>query len=1166
MKLEELKKGAIVKGITGTNTVTVVDVDWHGNSCVTLYYREPGGKVRDTLLYRDAETYLQLVTKGSQWNFQADGYKLRLASEAYRIRMAYLFDPMVAVHTSTLEPLPHQITAVYEEMLPRQPLRYLLADDPGSGKTIMAGLLIKELLIRGDLERCLVCCPGNLADQWQDELWQRFGLDFTIISRQSIEDSKSGNPYAEQNLVISRLDHMSRNEEIQAKLSQTDWDLVICDEAHKMSASFFSGEVKETKRYKLGRLLSGLTRHFLLLTATPHNGKEEDFQLFMALLDGDRFEGRFRDGVHLVDTSDLMRRLVKEKLLRFDGTPLFPPRVASTVEYKLSDPEAKLYSQVTEYVREEFNRAEALENEGRKGTIGFALTILQRRLASSPEAIYQSLHRRRERLEKRLREEEIQKRGEDLEISFGDIPEVDIDEYDDLDDSPSSELEQTEENVVDQASAARTIAELEAEIGILKKLEQHAAAVRKSAKDTKWEELSTLLHDDEEMFDKDGNRRKIVIFTEHRDTLNYLAERIRTFLGQPSAVVTIHGGMGREERRKTQEAFTQDKDTVILVATDAAGEGINLQRAHLMVNYDLPWNPNRLEQRFGRIHRIGQTEVCHLWNLVAAETREGDVFLTLLKKLQIERDALGGGVFDVLGQIFQGAELRRLLIEAIRYGESPEIREKLTRAVAGALDRDRLRKLMEQQALAYDTLDIKKVQQVREEMERAEAKRLQPHFVSSFFMEAFKLLGGRLHERETHRYEITNVPVAIRNRDREIGMGAPLLNKYERVTFEKDLRYVPGKPMAELICPGQPLLNATIDLILERYRDILKSGAVLVDPQDDNPDNVRALFYLESIIHDSRRTRSGDPMIASKQLQFVEIDSHGNTNSAGFAPYLDYQPLKEDEQPKVEAALRESWLQKDLARQAETYAIESLVPEHFNAVRERKTAQVNKAMVAVKERLTKEINYWDNRANELKEKELAGKKPKLNSAKARQRADELEGRLKKRMEELEREKQLSPKPPVVVGGALVVPQALIDRLMGRKSDSGQPTPEQRSRIEWAAMNAVIEAERALGYAPRDVHKENKGYDIESSIPGTGKLRFIEVKGRADGMKTVNISHGEIKAYFNKSDDFILALGIVDGDKVDLKYVRHPFTQDIDFHVSSVIYKLDKLLEMAEEPD
>ena len=416
-----------------------------------------------------------MVTAGRPWSFDGDGRMFRLVSEAKRIGLAYLFDPLLAVHTSLVEPLPHQITAVYQEMLPRQPLRYLLADDPGAGKTIMTGLLAKELQVRGDVHRCMIVCPGNLAEQWQDEMDRRFHLPFEIMTNDKLESARTGNWFQENNMVICRLDKLSRDEDLQEKLKQSDWDLIVCDEAHKMSASFFGGEVKATKRYRLGQLLGGITRHFLLLTATPHNGKEEDFQLFMALLDGDRFEGKFRDGVHTVDASDLMRRLVKEKLLKFDGTPLFPERLAYTVNYDLSDAEADLYKQVTDYVREEFNRAEALENEGRKGTVGFALTILQRRLASSPEAIYQSLRRRRERLEKRLREEQLLKRGGEVRVDLNaSLPAYTPDDLDDLDDAPDAEVEEAEEVVVDQASAARTIAELQVEIGMLKKLEDLA--------------------------------------------------------------------------------------------------------------------------------------------------------------------------------------------------------------------------------------------------------------------------------------------------------------------------------------------------------------------------------------------------------------------------------------------------------------------------------------------------------------------------------------------------------------------------------------------------------------------------------------------------------------------------------------------------------------------
>ena len=307
MKLEDLTPNAVVRGLRPDAPVAVVQAQWHGAHAVTLTYRLAAGGVAEEILYRDDEARLELAEPDRPWRFDGDGAAWRLAAEAHRIRLAHLFDPVLAVHCSLVEPLPHQITAVYEAMLPRQPLRFLLADDPGAGKTIMAGLLMKELVARGDLKRCLVVCPGSLAEQWQDELRRRFGLPFEILTNDKLETARTGNWFVETDLAIARLDKLARNEDARALLAAPDcrYDLVVCDEAHKMSASFTGGEIKVTKRYRLGQLLSGLTRHFLLMTATPHNGKEEDFQLFLALLDGDRFEGRFRDGAHQVDVRSL---------------------------------------------------------------------------------------------------------------------------------------------------------------------------------------------------------------------------------------------------------------------------------------------------------------------------------------------------------------------------------------------------------------------------------------------------------------------------------------------------------------------------------------------------------------------------------------------------------------------------------------------------------------------------------------------------------------------------------------------------------------------------------------------------------------------------------------------------------------------------------------------
>jgi superfamily II DNA or RNA helicase len=829
----------VVRGLFGDRRLRIVDVGWHGSAAITLTYTdELTGRPGQELLYRDDEPRLSIEQAGRAWSMDGDAHHFRLASEAKRISLAYLFDPFLAVQSSNLDPLPHQVDAVYNRMLPLQPLRFLLADDPGAGKTIMAGLLCKELMIRGDVERCLVIAPGSLVEQWQDELWQKFSLDFRILTRDMIEAASSGNPFAEQNLLIARLDHLSRNEELQALLRATDWDLVIIDEAHKMSAHYTGGEIRETKRYRLGQLAGSVSRHLLLMTATPHAGIDADYRLFLRLLDADRFDGRPRAAARTPDVSDVMRRLVKEKLLTFEGKPLFPERRAYTVAYPLSVTEALLYKRVTEYVRDEMSRADQLrrDGEGSRGAIvGFALTTLQRRLASSPEAIYQSLHRRRERLERRAGEARIARRGARAEElpGGGRLPTAwrDLDDDFDADDLPDGDLGDLETELVDEASAARTVAELEHEIAALTELERLAAELRSRGEDRKWEELSALLTGTPEMYDASGGRRKLIIFSEHRDTLNYLAGKLRTLLGRQDAVVTIHGGIHRDERRKVQEAFTQDPRVLVLVATDAAGEGINLQRAHLMVNYDLPWNPNRIEQRFGRIHRIGQTEVCHLWNLVAEDTREGQVFQRLFEKLDEQRRALGGQVFDVLGQAFADTPLRELLIRAVRYGEQPDVRNRLNEVLDEKVG-DTLREVVHQRSLVSDLMTAEDVEHIREQMDRAQARRLQPYFVQSYFIEAFALLGGEIREREPGRFEITKVPAEFRQRDRLMGTGAPVPRRYERITFDRNLVIVDGSPRAQYVAPGHPLLDVTVDLIVERFNGLMQQGAILIDERD----------------------------------------------------------------------------------------------------------------------------------------------------------------------------------------------------------------------------------------------------------------------------------------------------------------------------------------------
>lgn len=1163
-RLEEIKNGASVRGIASAQAVHVVSVDWIGDQAISVVFRDPNGTVAESVLYRDDEHRLAVEQNGRPWSFDADGALLRLVTEANRIKLAHFFDPYLAIHTSLVDPLPHQISAVYGEMLPRQPLRFLLADDPGAGKTIMAGLLMKELIARSDLERCLVVAPGSLVEQWQDELGQKFNLEFDILSRDMIENSRSGNPFSDRDRLIVRLDVLARNEELQDKLmSAREWDLIICDEAHRMSATYFGGEVKYTRRYQVGQKLGQVCRHLLLMSATPHNGKEEDFQLFMALLDGDRFEGRFRDGVHYADTEDMMRRLTKEELLKFDGRPLFPERRARTVKYQLSDGEAALYTAVTEYVRTEMNRVQRFaEGDGKKrNNVGFALQILQRRLASSPAAIYQSLKRRRERLENELGEARLAAKGRRSGASES---AINADMLRNIEEYGQEEIDELEDLISTGATTAETVEQLALEVETLKGLETMALGVLRSGVDTKWSQLNRIL-DDDLMVDAAGNRRKLIIFTEPKDTLHYLLDKVRARLGNPEAVEVIHGGVSREERRKVVERFMQDKDMLVLIANDAAGEGVNLQRGHLMVNYDLPWNPNKIEQRFGRIHRIGQTEVCHLWNLVAADTREGEVYARLLEKLEAAREALGGRVYDVLGELFDGVALKDLLFEAIQYGEQEDVKARLFQQVDGAVDQAHLLELLRRRALTNDTMPEARVEELRLEMERAEALRLQPHHIQSFFVEAFQHLGGRIKRREEGRWEITHVPVRIRERDRQIGTGAPIQTQYERICFEKDK--INQQPVAAFVCPGHPLLEAVISLIREQYEQIMRQGAILVDDTDAG-DALSAIFLLEHTVQDGRVTSIGKPHVISQRLQFAAIDKAGTTVNAGIAPHLNLRPARPEEVASVRDLLEESWLTTDLEKAAIRFATVDLAQGHVAEVKARRLPEIEKVEQEVRARLKKEINYWDSRAFELKEEERAGKKTRVNWQNAQRRAEDLAERQKRRMDQLERERFISSQPPRVRGGMVVIPRGLLEtRQAPSIPNHFAEDSAARRAIELAAMEAVMAAERALGNEPADVSDQKIGYDIASHDPRSGHLRFIEVKGRIDGADSVMVTRQEVITSLHEPEKFILAIVSVNaGFAHEPRYVRGPLVErEPSFLETAIQFHLPRLLERAEAP-
>jgi superfamily II DNA or RNA helicase len=1125
MNLGDLVKGARVVGLRADGPVTVVSADHTGDSACTVTFQAADGGVGQVLVFPDDAANLTLAKEDI--GFDADGELFRLAAEASRIKDAAQFDPMLAVSTSMVEPLPHQIRAVYGELLPRTPLRYLLADDPGAGKTIMAGLFIKELKLRGDLKRCIVVAPGGLVEQWQDELLEKFGLRFDILTRDLVNTTIDGTVFDHHPLLIVKMDQVARDDDLVDDLRRSRWDVAIVDEAHRMSAHYYGGELKRTKRFECGRVLAGIARHFLLMTATPHAGNEADFQAFLTLLDPDRYAGQYREGHHRVNTDGVMRRMVKEELLTFEGKPLFPERRAYSVPYELSEAEQELYEQVTDYVRHEMGRAEALKRrgQGRRGnTIGFALTVLQRRLASSPEAIWRSIQRRIARLE-RHRADIIN--GVTRQPPTPDI-DVDIDDYDEY---SGAELEQIEEEVVDAATAAATVEELTAEIATLTRLEADARRVRNLGTDVKWNELASLLTENREVVDDVGQPRKIIIFTEHKDTLNYLTDRIRTLLGNVDTVVTIHGGVDRKTRRNIQERFTTDKDVRVMLATDAAGEGLNLQRAHLMVNYDLPWNPNRIEQRFGRIHRIGQQEVCHLWNLVAQSTREGEVFLRLLAKMEEMRRAYGGKVFDVLGESFRDRPLRELLIDAIQYGDQPEVKARLERVIDEFVS-EGLRDLLADRALAHEVLTPGDLEEIRRRMHDAQARRLLPRYVQQFFTKALPRIGGRVAPRRYRRFEITAVPASLVERRPSTAVTPGVQPRYERITFEADAVKVEGEIQAQLMAPGHPLMDAVLDEVLARYGALLEQGAILLD-RSDGATQPRVMVAVRQQITD------GLGEVVSRRAMFAEF-AEGREPATGLvAPYIDYDPISDDERRAVIAHLGKLPDVSAVRTQAMAWAA-TAAGEHLREVRADVNHEVDKIRRLVRQRLISESNHWHTEAAAAVDAEAQGRKPKVSSEICLRRAGEMEARLDARMAELDKATMLSVSPPRIGAMALVMPIGLLNQAIG---DEELPFALETEEVERRAVDLVLRCEHDLGREPREMPRNNKGFDIRSIGPD-GTYVDIEVKGRRLGADCFLVTKSERIHGANLGDRSRLALVAVHpaGPEYDeVRYIVDPFS-------------------------
>lgn len=773
---------------------------------------------------------------------------LQLLVESARIRLAYAHDRQFAVSLSGIRTLPHQIEAVYQKMLPQPCLRFLLADDPGAGKTIMAGLLIKEMKLREAVDRVLILCPAPLTIQWQDEMQRWFGETFDIIFS-AVDQQQLANPWSRSSQVIASLDYAKQND-VRERVWQQHWDLVIIDEAHKCSARTKSGgagrgpQVDATKRYELAAKLSEQTDHLLLMTATPHHGDEDKFAHFLRLVDPDLFGEPHRLGQTAADMrGDIFRlggdcpwmlRRLKEDLKDMDGQRLFPDRHCVTMPFTLNAEEFALYKAVTAYINEFIPQQQGQ----RKTSAALARTVLQRRLASSACAIHESLKRRLDKQRTLLEELEIlppAQRSRKLAQLQGRVIDSEQDE-DDLDDAERDVL-------IDEFSAAVELDQLRAEIAALKEVAEQARKVREAAADSKLKALKECLARATFAELKDG-RGKLLVFTEHRDTLNYVKEHL-TRWGYTTC--EIHGGMNPHERKRAQEAFRTQCQ--VCVATEAAGEGINLQFCHLMVNYDMPWNPTRLEQRLGRIHRIGQDKDCYAFNFVATEGEdggaivEGRILQRLLEKLETMRGSLAGRVFDVIGEVLSlnDVNLPEMLREA---AANPRRLDDYLEIIDG-IDPERLRQYEQATgiALARAHVDFSGFQKQNLEIEE---RRLMPKYVEQQFIDSAKRVGLRIEPRADGLWRVEHVLADLRSeRLAAVQKLGKAESEYRKITFHKETLEQDQHIDAVLVGPGHPLYAAVDEKLNGALSHAVGATGVFIDAQAAAP--YRLHFFEISI-------------------------------------------------------------------------------------------------------------------------------------------------------------------------------------------------------------------------------------------------------------------------------------------------------------------------------
>ncbi len=1081
-----IKPGQILAGALFNEPMRVETVRANGaNRWVAGLVGTQSERFRNVTLTSDDIAALTVYETAS--TYDGDGKLLRLGLQAYSLGIAYEFDPYFGLSISRVDPLPHQLEAIYDYLLKLARVRFLLADDAGAGKTIMAGLLIRELKLRGLAERILVVCPANLAFQWQRELKEKFDERFLVMKGADIRDQFGVNQWMEQPRVIASLD-LAKRIEILPGLRQARWDLVIVDEAHRMS---WTPPARKTARYALGELLRDSADHILLLTATPHKGDPTNFSLFLQLLDADAYADvkSIRQAMTEQRAPFYLRR-TKEAMVYFPertaegkwiAKKIFTKRIPHTVEFKIDGAEDALYRAVTRFVKQQSAKAALQGDDPRARAVGFLMSLYQRRLASSTYALRHSLQNRAKRLEDAL------KQAQQLAVLAP--PELpDPDELEEMEETERERLEQLLEAVTLAGSAEQ----VRDEIAELNQLAEQAQAVEDAGAEAKLSRLKQLLQD-EGFFDHPNQR--LLIFTEYRDTLDYLMEKLKQW---DFRVGCIHGGMkpgSREEPNTRLYSEQQFKDGAIqvLVATEAAGEGINLQCCHILFNYDIPWNPNRLEQRMGRIHRYGQHKDCLIFNFVATNTIEGHVLRRLLEKLQEIRNALDDdAVFNVVGEVLPAPHIERVLREyyAGRLGDA-DLEERLLRNV----DENHFRAICQNalEGLASKKLNL---EMLIERRARAQERRVVPETIARFIRESAELVPLPLKPIPAlpHTFDPGRTPPVLRRYENEPNWKLPALaTKYPRLSTDREVAETQN---LEWVTPGHPLFEALRRHAHGQAQESFGKGACFYSLQHNAPSRID--FYRARVV-------DGLGNVIHERFFAIELTENGEPCLHDPGLLGNFTPTSRPAELPAVASLPEAtaWLNE--------HALTPFIEE----VRRERLAEVDRIASHVELSLTELLQKADEEIGKAAadiEQGAQGAEGRL--AMAESRHAELLSRRERRRQELQRQRSLTLQAVERITSILVLPHP------EREAPDVQHL-RANPETEAAAMQTVIAYEKSQGRHVEDVHEKNLGYDLTSLDLTSGELRLIEVKGIGASTGRVLLTPNERRVAEDRRDCYWL---------------------------------------------